>query len=164
MQANAVLHPVLNTTMNHDAPSYLRTTECVETDRFKLFIAWAMNGYYTVTTLWQWFCNAPDNSSLLASGLMHLYPLDARRHRATKSVCLFIAFSTLYSALDTSALGAESSDKDLGEEICAKADALEARAVVLLHHGKGMMKEMVFGSITSFATRNCRRPLVVYYP
>lgn len=58
----------------------------------------------------------------------------------------------------------ESSDQDLGEEICAKADALEARAVVLLHHGKGMMKEMVFGSITSFATRNCRRPLVVYYP
>ena len=52
---------------------------------------------------------------------------------------------------------------DLGEEICAKADKLEARAVVLLHHGKGLMKEMVFGSITSFATRNCRRPLVVYY-
>ncbi len=59
--------------------------------------------------------------------------------------------------------GAESSDLDLGEEICAKADKLEARAVVLLHHGKGLMKEMVFGSITSFATRNCRRPLVVYY-
>lgn len=57
----------------------------------------------------------------------------------------------------------ESSDLDLGEEICAKADKLEARAVVLLHHGKGLMKEMVFGSITSFATRNCRRPLVVYY-
>ncbi|DBA69776.1 TPA: hypothetical protein ACH3X2_012498 [Trebouxia sp. C0005] len=57
----------------------------------------------------------------------------------------------------------ESSDLDLGEEICAKADKLEARAVVLLHHGKSLMKEMVFGSITSFATRNCRRPLVVYY-
>ena len=59
---------------------------------------------------------------------------------------------------------AESSDQNLGEEICAMADKLEARAVVLLHHGKGMMKEMMFGSITSFATRNCRRPLVVYYP
>lgn len=58
---------------------------------------------------------------------------------------------------------AESSDLDLGEEICAKADELEARAVVLLHHGKGMVKEMMFGSITSFATRNCKRPLLVYY-
>ena len=59
---------------------------------------------------------------------------------------------------------AESSDLDLGEEICTKADEIEARTVVLLHHGKSLMKEMVFGSITSFATRNCRRPLVVYYP
>ena len=62
-----------------------------------------------------------------------------------------------------SVVTAESSDLDLGEDICAKADELEARAVVLLHHGKGMMKEMVFGSITSFATRNCKRPLIVYY-
>lgn len=52
---------------------------------------------------------------------------------------------------------------DIGEEICAKAEELDARAVVLLHHGKGMLKEMVFGSITSCATRNCKRPLVVYY-
>lgn len=58
----------------------------------------------------------------------------------------------------------ESSDLDLGEEICAMADKMDARTVVLLHHGKSLMKEMVFGSITSFATRNCKRPLVVYYP
>ncbi|KAL3159376.1 hypothetical protein ABBQ38_009807 [Trebouxia sp. C0009 RCD-2024] len=57
----------------------------------------------------------------------------------------------------------ESSDLDLGEEICAKADELQARVVVLLHHGKGMVKEMIYGSITSFATRNCKRPLIVYY-
>ena len=57
----------------------------------------------------------------------------------------------------------ESSDLDLGEEICARAEQLEARVVVLLHHGKGMVKEMIYGSITSFATRHCKRPLVVYY-
>jgi structural maintenance of chromosome 2 len=54
-------------------------------------------------------------------------------------------------------------DFDMGEEICDRADQLQARTVVLLHHGKDLVKEMVFGSITSYATRNCKRPLVVYY-
>ena len=74
-----------------------------------------------------------------------------------------VAFLLESLALTANSLCVESSDLDLGEEICTKADQLEARAVVLLHHGKGMVKEMIYGSITSFATRNCKRPLVVYY-
>ncbi len=90
-----------------------------------------------------------------AGNCMHAnrQPYVAPLHRSHNSMTMW----------DVACCVAESSDLDLGEEICAKADKLEARAVVLLHHGKGLMKEMVFGSITSFATRNCRRPLVVYY-
>ena len=36
-------------------------------------------------------------------------------------------------------------DYDAGEEICDRAETLGVRAVVLLHHGKGMMQEMLFG-------------------
>eukprot|EP00891_Asterochloris_glomerata_P003264 jgi/Astpho2/3264/Aster-x0153 len=54
-------------------------------------------------------------------------------------------------------------DYDAGEEICDRAETLGVRAVVLLHHGKGMMQEMLFGSVTQYCSRNSKRPLLVYY-
>ncbi|KAK9811262.1 hypothetical protein WJX72_000776 [[Myrmecia] bisecta] len=54
------------------------------------------------------------------------------------------------------------SDSEFGQDVCDRADKTQARAVVLLHHGKGLAQEMIFGSFTSYCTRNCKRPLVVF--
>lgn len=41
---------------------------------------------------------------------------------------------------------------------------MNARAVVLSHHGSGMMRELLWGHVTMHATKFCSRPLVVLEP
>lgn len=48
-----------------------------------------------------------------------------------------------------------------GERLCAYAADLNARAVVLHHHGKQLMRDMMYGSVTAHCTRQCSRPLLV---
>lgn len=53
-------------------------------------------------------------------------------------------------------------DGALGEKVCALADQVNARAVVLLPSDKDMITDMVYGNVTTFVTRNCKAPLVMY--
>jgi nucleotide-binding universal stress UspA family protein len=48
-----------------------------------------------------------------------------------------------------------------GQLICAYAQELGARAVVLHHHGRSMMQEMMYGPVTLQVTKHCPRPLVI---
>lgn len=47
------------------------------------------------------------------------------------------------------------------ERLCVYASDLNARAVVLSHHGRSMAREMMFGPLTQHCTKFCSRPLVV---
>lgn len=48
-----------------------------------------------------------------------------------------------------------------GAALCNYAAELNARAVVLYHHGKSMMREFMYGPVTIEVTKFCSRPLVV---
>ena len=48
-----------------------------------------------------------------------------------------------------------------GQLICSYAQDLGARAVVLHHHGRSMMQEMMYGPVTLQVTKHCPRPLVI---
>lgn len=48
-----------------------------------------------------------------------------------------------------------------GAALCGYADALSARAVVLLHHGRNVMRELMYAPVTTHATKHCTRPLLV---
>ncbi|KAL4551769.1 hypothetical protein Ndes2526B_g06035 [Nannochloris sp. 'desiccata'] len=48
-----------------------------------------------------------------------------------------------------------------GQLICAYAEELGARAVVLHHHGRSMMQDMMYGPVTLQVTKHCPRPLVI---
>lgn len=48
-----------------------------------------------------------------------------------------------------------------GERLCVQAREFGARAVVLHHHGRSMMREMMYGPMTLHCTKQCCRPLVV---
>jgi nucleotide-binding universal stress UspA family protein len=48
-----------------------------------------------------------------------------------------------------------------GELLCAQAREFGARAVVLHHHGRSMMRDMMYGPLTLYCTKQCCRPLVV---
>ncbi|KAK9865047.1 hypothetical protein WJX84_011752 [Apatococcus fuscideae] len=51
---------------------------------------------------------------------------------------------------------------DVGPDICKKAQNIQAKSVLLLHHGKGMIRDLIFGSVTSHTSRNCKRPLMLF--
>lgn len=51
---------------------------------------------------------------------------------------------------------------DVGPDICKKAQEIQAKSVLLLHHGKGMIRDLIFGSVTSYTSRNCKRPLMLF--
>lgn len=48
-----------------------------------------------------------------------------------------------------------------GAEICRTAEELQARTVVLVHHGSTFQQEMLYGPITLHLTKFCSRPLVL---
>lgn len=48
-----------------------------------------------------------------------------------------------------------------GAALCDMARGLGARAVVLQHHGRSMMAEMMYGPVILTVTKHCDRPLVV---
>jgi len=48
-----------------------------------------------------------------------------------------------------------------GQLICAYAEELGARAVVLHHHGRSVMREMMYGPVTLQVTKHCPKPLVI---
>ena len=68
---------------------------------------------------------------------------DALQGRTSTLQHLLHACASTNKLLPTSA--DSTGDYDAGEEICDRAESLGVRAVVLLHHGKGMMQEMLFG-------------------
>lgn len=45
-----------------------------------------------------------------------------------------------------------------------RAESLNARAVVLSHHGAGMMRELLWGHVTMHCTKFCPKPLLVLEP
>lgn len=46
-------------------------------------------------------------------------------------------------------------------QLCAQADETQARAVLLINHGQGMVRQLLYGGITAHVTRYCSRPLLV---
>lgn len=48
-----------------------------------------------------------------------------------------------------------------GQLLCAYAEELGARAVVLHHHGRSMMRDMMYGPVTLQVTKHCPKPLVI---
>ena len=48
-----------------------------------------------------------------------------------------------------------------GCELCDLAQQINARSVVLAHHGRNVMREMVYKPVTLHCMRHCPRPLVV---
>jgi len=53
------------------------------------------------------------------------------------------------------------SSSPVAARLCAFAEDLNARAVVLRHYGRSMMREMMYGPVMLCCTKNCVRPLVV---
>ncbi|EFN53371.1 hypothetical protein CHLNCDRAFT_137133 [Chlorella variabilis] len=51
-----------------------------------------------------------------------------------------------------------------GAQICDLAAEVNARCVVLSHHGAGMMRELLWGHVTMHASKFCPRALVVLEP
>ena len=57
-----------------------------------------------------------------------------------------------------------STDADsVGEVVAARAERLNASAVVLAKHSKGAIKELLLGSTAKHLTKNCSRPVVVLH-
>jgi nucleotide-binding universal stress UspA family protein len=50
---------------------------------------------------------------------------------------------------------------EAGERLCRHAADLGARAVVLHHHGRSMMRDMMYGAMTAHCTKQCCRPLLL---
>ena len=90
---------------------------------------------------------APDDSQL-QMGLMRFGTW------ALHCSALLHACASVNKLLPTSA--DSTGDYDAGEEICDRAETLGVRAVVLLHHGKGMMQEMLFGEYFQRGVIACR--------
>ena len=55
----------------------------------------------------------------------------------------------------------DAGEGSVGAQICASVEGVDARSVVLAHHGKSMMREMMWGPAQLHITKNCARPLVV---
>uniref|UniRef100_A0A6U2J0P9 UspA domain-containing protein n=1 Tax=Chlamydomonas euryale TaxID=1486919 RepID=A0A6U2J0P9_9CHLO len=57
-----------------------------------------------------------------------------------------------------------STDNDsIGSIICKRAEQVNASAVIMAKHTKGMIKEFIVGSATNYCTRNCRSPVLVMH-
>ena len=80
---------------------------------------------------------------MLLQTLVSFMGTDALQGEVTALQHLLHARAFTMMLLPTSA--DSTGDYDAGEEICDRAEMLGVRAVVLLHHGKGMMQEMLFG-------------------
>ena len=80
---------------------------------------------------------------------------DALQGEVTAMQHLLHACASTNKLLPTSA--DSTGDYDAGEEICDRAETLGVRAVVLLHHGKGMMQEMLFGEHCQCGAIACSR-------
>lgn len=49
-----------------------------------------------------------------------------------------------------------------GEELCSMAARLNVKAMVLHHHGRSIMREMMYGPLTLNCLKQCERPLLVW--
>ena len=57
-----------------------------------------------------------------------------------------------------------STDADsVGEVVAARAERLNASAVVMAKHNKGAVKEFLLGSTAKHLTKHCTRPVVVLH-
>jgi hypothetical protein len=56
-----------------------------------------------------------------------------------------------------------SGDCDVEEYILERAEELRSRMLVMLHHRKQSIQEMVFGSLSSFVLQHCNCPLLIQY-
>ena len=50
---------------------------------------------------------------------------------------------------------------DASDEICAAADALAARAIVMGSHGWGGLQRLVFGSVSTSVLHHAQRPVLI---
>ena len=62
---------------------------------------------------------------------------------------------------DETAGSAGATASPAGHRLCSYAQDLCPRAVVLHHHGRSMMQEMMYGPVTLQVTKHCSRPLIV---
>lgn len=83
-------------------------------------------------------------------------------HAATLNVAVHLILSR------ASESSSSSSDDELapdispaGSEICAMVEELNVRTVILAHHGKNFMREMLYKPLTLFCINHCQSPLVV---
>ena len=46
--------------------------------------------------------------------------------------------------------------------VCARADAIAARGIVLAKHNRGVVADFFLGSVTSYCSENARQAVIVY--
>ena len=46
--------------------------------------------------------------------------------------------------------------------VCARADAISARGIVLAKHNRGVVADFFLGSVTSYCSENARQAVIVY--
>lgn len=51
----------------------------------------------------------------------------------------------------------------IGEAICKQAQNLNAAAVIMSKHQRGMLSDFFLGSVTKYCTQHCKSPLVVLH-
>lgn len=64
---------------------------------------------------------------------------------------------------DVHLIRCDTSTDTVGQVISARAESLEAAAVVMAKHSKGAVKEFFLGSCSSYVIHHCRRPVVVLH-
>ena len=97
---------------------------------------------------------------MLLQTLVSFMGTDALQGKVTALQHLLHARAFTMMLLPTSA--DSTGDYDAGEEICDRAETLGVRAVVLLHHGKGMMQEMLFGEHCQCGMISCQDTVALH--
>lgn len=46
--------------------------------------------------------------------------------------------------------------------VCARADAIQAKGIVLAKHNRGMISDLILGSVTRYCSQHARQAVIMY--